>query len=529
MSLPPTIPRALDLAAERFADREALVDHSGPSEVRLTFAQLRHEARRLARALLARGLGAGDRVAVNAPNSHHWVLAALGILYAGATLVPVNTRYTGFETADVLRRSGARALVVAGPFLGVDRLAALREALSDGTLPPEIHTVVQIPAGTDSVVPDSAALQWHELDGAGASVGWDAVDAAAGSVHADDTSDILYTSGTTGLSKGAVSTHASALGVADAWAACGEVSERDRYLVVNPFFHSFGYKAGILVCLLRGATIVPMPVFDVANALDLVQRERITVLPGAPTLYQSILDAPDRRAHDLTSLRLAVTGAATVPVVLVERMQQELNFSTVLTAYGLTEAVVATMCRPGDDPATVATTCGRAAAGFDLRIVDRDGTSLRAGEVGEIQLRGPHSMRGYLDDAEATAEAFGQDGWLRTGDLGSVDDRGYLTITDRLKDMYICGGFNVYPAEVEQTLARLDGVADSAVVGVPDDRLGEVGKAYVVADAAHAVSAEDVVVYCKQRLANYKVPRSVEFRDTLPRNPSGKVLKRDLR
>jgi acyl-CoA synthetase (AMP-forming)/AMP-acid ligase II len=211
-----------------------------------------------------------------------------------------------------------------------------------------------------------------------------------------------------------------------------------------------------------------------------------------------------------------VTGAAVVPVPLVERMQEE--FGTVLTAFGMTEAVVVTMCRPGDDARTVATTCGSPAAGFELRIGDQD----------ELLLRGPNVMLGYLDDPEATAKAIDADGWLHTGDVGHVDERGYLTITDRLKDMYISGGFNVYPAEVEQALARMPGVADSAVVGVPDERLGEVGRAFVVRRDP-GLSTEDVVAYCKGVLANYKMPREVSFIDELPRNASGKVLKFQLR
>jgi acyl-CoA synthetase (AMP-forming)/AMP-acid ligase II len=307
--------------------------------------------------------------------------------------------------------------------------------------------------------------------------------------------------------------------VARAWAELGELTSADRYLVINPFFHSFGYKAGILACLLTGATIVPQRVFDVVEAMRLVAAERITVLPGPPTIYQTMLDHPDRDDVDLSSLRLAVTGAATVPVVLVERMQNELELDAVLTAYGLTEAVVATMCRTDDDASTVAHTCGRPAAGFELRIDPA---------AGEVLLRGPNVMLGYLDDPAATAAAVDAGGWLHTGDVGEVDDRGYLTITDRLKDMYICGGFNVYPAEVEQALARLPGVAESAVVGVPDKRLGEVGKAYVIRRDP-ALSVEDVRGHCLRELANYKVPREIEFRPDLPRNPSGKVLKRLLR
>jgi acyl-CoA synthetase (AMP-forming)/AMP-acid ligase II len=495
-----TIPAALADAAQRFGDAEAVAD--GP--VRLSWRELRDRASTVARGLAAAGVAPGDRVAICAPNTWHWVVAALGTLCAGATLVPVNTRFTATETADLLTRTRAAALFVAGEFLGRDRLAELREG---GHAVP--GTVVHIPVAGDAAPPGTVALADVKST----------VDPDV-RVAPDDVSDVLFTSGTTGRSKGAMSAHRQALAVARAWAELGEVTAADRYLVINPFFHSFGYKAGILVCVLTGATIVPQPVFDVAEAMRLVAAERITVLPGPPTIYQTMLDHPDRDAYDLSSLRLAVTGAAVVPVALVERMQNELELDAVLTAYGLTEAVVATMCRRDDDAATVAHTCGRAAAGFELRVEP---------PAGEVLLRGPNVMLGYLDDPDATAAAIDADGWLHTGDVGTVDERGYLTITDRLKDMYICGGFNVYPAEVEQALARLPGVAESAVVGVPDERLGEVGKAYVVRRGGSVLSDADVVAHCKDVLANYKVPRVVEFADELPRNPSGKVLKRLLR
>jgi acyl-CoA synthetase (AMP-forming)/AMP-acid ligase II len=440
-----TIPAAVARAAREFGDAPALAEPGGP---RFSYRDLHERVTTVARALIAEGVAPGDRVAIWSPNTHHWVLAALGALHAGATLVPVSTRFTGHEALDVIGAAGRAAAVGPG-----------------------------------------------------------------------DVSDILFTSGTTGRSKGAMTAHRQSLAVARAWAGCGRVSPADRYLVVNPFFHSFGFKAGILACLVSGAALVPQPVYDAGRAMALVEAERITVFPGPPTIYQTILDHPDRAAHDLSSLRLAVTGAATVPVALVERMRRELSFESVLTAYGLTEAVVATMCRPGDDPRTVAHTSGRATAGFEVRIAG----------TGEILLRGPNLMLGYLDDEEATRAAIDADGWLHTGDVGHLDEGGYLTITDRLKDMYICGGFNVYPAEVEQVLARLDGVADSAVIGVADARLGEVGRAYLVTRPGHVLDAGEVLAFCRERLASYKVPRQVVFRDGLPRSPAGKVLKRLLR
>jgi acyl-CoA synthetase (AMP-forming)/AMP-acid ligase II len=492
-----TTPAALDAAAERFPAREALVD----GDVRLTWPELRRRVRQCANFYAGAGVRPGDRVAICAPNTWHWPIAALGAHYAGATLVPISTRFTAPETTDVLTRAGVSALAVTGRFLGTDRLAELAER------PP---VVLRIPVeGPED--PLEGVTEWAELDA------FD--DVFTSPAQPGDVSDILFTSGTTGRSKGAMSSHRQALGVAEAWADRGGLTEQDRYLVINPFFHSFGYKAGILAATLRGATLVPQRTFDVAETLRLIEEERISVLPGAPTIHQVLLDAPERTKYDLSSLRLAVTGAATVPVVLVERMQAELGFETVLTAYGLTEAVVATMCRQEDPPDLVARTVGTPAAGFEVRL----------GDGGEVLLRGPNVMLGYLDDPAATAEAIDADGWLHTGDVGLLTESGHLRIVDRIKDMYICGGFNVYPAEVEQALGRLDGVAEAVVVGVPDQVYGEVGKAYLRLRPGAHLSTEDVLTHCKKNLANYKRPRHVEFREDLPRTPSGKVLKRVLR
>jgi acyl-CoA synthetase (AMP-forming)/AMP-acid ligase II len=256
-----------------------------------------------------------------------------------------------------------------------------------------------------------------------------------------------------------------------------------------------------------------------------IAKHQVTVLPGPPTIFQTLLDHPARDSYDLSSLRFAVTGAATVPIMLIERMQTELDVDVVLTAYGLTESNgFATMCRADDDAMTVATTCGRPIADFELRI-----RSATAGQTGEVLLRGPNVMLGYLDDPQATSAAVDTDGWLHTGDVGVLEAAGNLRITGRLTDMYICGGFNVYPAEVEQVLTGLDGVLDCAVIGVPDERLGEVGRAFVVPRPGSGLDEQTVIAYTRQHLANFKAPRSVSFIDMLPRNATGKVVKPLLR
>ncbi len=503
---------ALHHAARTFGAAPAVATGA----VRLSWADLLESVQDVARALIARGVRAGDRVAIWAPNTQHWVIAALAAHYAGAALVPLNTRYVAEEAADVLHRVRAKALFIAGTFLGRDRLAELHAAAPDLA----IDTVVVIPVepGTENM--DIAALDWSELAIVAEQVTVAEAENRAAAVRPDEISDILFTSGTTGRSKGTLVAHRQALAVVRAWAECATLRRDDRYLVISPFFHNFGYKAGILACLVTGATIIPQATFDVPETMRLIGAEKVTVLPGPPTIYQTILDFPDRDRFDLSSLRVAVTGAATVPVVLIERMRSELDFDVVITAYGLSEAAgFGTMCRAEDDAETIANTCGRPIADFELRL----------GEAGEVLLRGPNVMLGYLDDPDSTAEAIDADGWLHTGDVGVIDERGYLKITDRLKDMYISGGFNVYPAEVEQALARLDGVAESAVIGVPDDRMGEVGKAFVVRRPGSALTEDQVLAHASTVLANFKVPRFVEFRDQLPYSAAGKVLKRQLR
>jgi HIP---CoA ligase len=505
---PRTIPAALDRFAHQLPQHAALIT----DDRSFTAATLRDEVHRAAAALIGLGVQRGDRVAIWSPNTWHWVVACLAIHHAGAAMVPLNTRYTAEEAADIVARTQAPVLFGMGRFLGHDRVADLARF----TLPALRH-IVRIPVEA----PDEGS--WDDFIAGGATT--DAVRDRAASVEPDEVSDVLFTSGTTGRSKGVLCAHRQSLSASASWAANGKITSDDRYLCINPFFHNFGYKAGILACLQTGATLIPHLTFDPLGTLQAIERHRITVLPGPPTIYQTLLDHPARGDYDLSSLRFAVTGAATVPVVLVERMQSELDIDIVLTAYGLTEANgMGTMCRADDDAVTVATTCGRPFADFELRI-----DTAAADEAGEVLLRGPNVMLGYLDDPAATAAAIDADGWLHTGDIGAVDAAGNLRITDRLKDMYICGGFNVYPAEIEQVLARMDGIADAAVIGVPDQRLGEVGRAFVVTRPGSTLDEESVIAYTREHLANFKAPRSVRFVDALPRNTGGKVVKTQLR
>ena len=471
-----TIPEMVLSVGDRFGDADAVVD----GDLRITFTELVDLVRRAAGALASAGIDKGDRVAIWAPNSAEWIVAAFGILTAGGVLVPVNTRYKAQEANDIIRRSGAKAVLVQRGFLGLDFQT------------PDDIPVIDLKSGFLS----SGAQFECAVDG-------------------EDIADIMYTSGTTGRPKGVMMNHAQTLRMFSEWCDLADLRKGDRYLVVNPFFHMFGYKAGLIASMIRGATVLPVPVLDVDEVLALVEREKVTMLPGPPTLYQSLLSASG--GHDLSSLRAAVTGAADIPVELIRRIRNELPFETIMTGYGLSEGGTATASRRGDSFEQIATTVGRPCDGIEVRIADDN----------EVLMRGYNVMQGYFGDPGATAEAIDADGWLHTGDLGEIDDDGRLRIIGRKKDMFIIGGFNAYPAEIEGFLLAHPAVDQVAVIGVPDERLGQVGKAFVVSKTT--VAPDDLISWSRERMAGFKVPRFVEFLDALPLNATGKVMKDQLR
>jgi acyl-CoA synthetase (AMP-forming)/AMP-acid ligase II len=517
-----TTPALLARLASERGDDLAVAD----GDVALTCRELAARADDFARAAVATGIGPGDAVAIWAPNAWEWIVAALGSHLAGAHLVPINTRYRGDEALDILARSRARLLVTVHGFLGADYVGMLRAAMArDGATLPHLETIL-IARGDKPV----GTTAWNDFLGRGGPEQAAEVQRRAAAVGPDDRCDIMFTSGTTGRPKGVIASHAQTLRAPRDWSRLIGIRRGDRYLVVAPFFHCFGYKAGWLAALMSGATVLPQPVFDVGAVMGRIARDRITVLPGPPTLYHSLLAHPERAQADLSSLRLAVTGAASVPVELVKRMASDLGFQTVLTGYGLTESTgFATVCRAGDDAETVASTSGRAMPGIEIAVVGDDGQSLPAGQPGEVLIRGYNVTSGYLDDPEATAALVDDGGWLRTGDIGVLDDRGNLRITDRKKDMFIVGGFNAYPAEIENALMRHPDIAQVAVVGAPDERLGEVGVAFVIARPGASLDPEALVAWSRERMANYKVPRRFELVDAFPLNATGKVLKYELR
>ncbi|HEV8297658.1 MAG TPA: FadD3 family acyl-CoA ligase [Acidimicrobiales bacterium] len=513
-----TIPELVDHSAKRYAELEALVD----GDVRLNYAEYGDRINESARAHMASSMQKGDRFSVWAPNIWEWPIAAIGGHKAGAVLIPINTRFRAREAAYVLRKSKAKILFTVTDFLDTDYVAMLRAAEEDL---PDLREIVvlrgPVPEGcvafADFLARES---QVDDLDRADRSA----------SVTGDDVCHILFTSGTTGAPKGAMLVHRAICKAYLAWSDVVGLREGDRYLIINPFFHAFGLNSGVLACIMKGACNLPQSVFDVPTVMRRVPEDRITMLPGPPAIFQTILNHPDLASFDMSTLRLCVTGSAAIPVEMIYAMREKLSFQTIVTGYGLTETSgIATMCRHDDDPETIARTSGRAIPDVEVRVVDPANNEVPRGEPGEIVVRGYNVMKGYLDEPEQTAETIDPDGWLHTGDIGVMDERGYIDITDRVKDMFIVGGFNAYPAEIENLMLRHPHIGQVAVVGVPDKRMGEVGMAFIVPRTGTHPDPAEIIAWCREEMANFKVPRYIEIVDSFPLNASGKVLKYELR
>lgn len=503
-------------SAERFGSAPAIVDGG----TTLSFEEVASEMLMVARGLMSLGVKAGDRVALWAPNSSRWITSALGILATGAWLVPLNTRFKGGEAAYIIGKSQARVLVCANGFFGAEPLSMLAEADPDLRLD---HRVV-----IDGPVPEGS-LSWTELSDRAQAVEEKAALDRIGSIRYEDVSDVIFTSGTTGHPKGVMLRHGDSMRAYLAFNEGLQLYEGDRLLIVLPFFHCFGYKAGWMLSLMVGATAVPLPSFDPAEALRTIEQERITHMGGAPTIFNALLSHPDMKTTDFSTFRVATVSAAYVPVELVHRMKDDFGLDYSMTGYGLTESHgLVSITLPGDPPEVVANWCGRPIPGTEVKLVDDQGQEVPLGERGEVLFRGFLVSNGYLEEPEANAATF-QDGWLHTGDIAYANADGCLKVCDRKKDMYISGGFNVAPAEVEGVLASWDRVMTAAVVGVPDEYLGEVGAAFVIPAPGVELTAEEVIAYSREVMANYKVPRRVEIVSDLPLNATGKILKNELR
>ena len=501
-----TIPALIKLQADKLGSKPALISDNET----LSFLELDNLSTNIATHLIDLNVLPGDRVAIWAPNMNEWVLAAVAIHKVGGVLVPINTRMKGKEAAYILNNSESKILFSVRTFLGTDYF----QLLENEDLPYLKYQIsLDETEATDSKIAFPTLID-------------KTLDVQLPEVIETDMADIIFTSGTTGKPKGVISSHLQNIKVFDYWSTYIGLNENDRYLIVNPFFHTFGYKAGWLAAVMRGVTAYPCPIFDADKIIQIINKEKISMLPGPPTLYQSILTSELVKTMDISSLRLGVTGAASIPIQLIKDMKETLGFETVITAYGLTESTgVVTMCTPDDDYETIATTSGCAIADVEVKCVNHDNQEVPAGEPGEILVRGYNITQGYFKNPEATQEAIDIDGWLHTGDIGILDTNGYIKITDRSKDMFIVGGFNAYPAEIENILCDHPAISQAAVIGIEDERMGEVAKAFVVLKPNQDLDADSLLQWSKDNMANYKVPREIEFVSELPTNAAGKIMK----
>ncbi len=508
-----TVGGLLERRAALRPDAEVAVGARGE---RLTYRGLDEEATALASGLRALGVRAGDRVALDMPNWPEFLVAYFAVAKMGAIVVPLNVRYRAQEVGYMLAHSGASALITCQSFGDFDYLA-MAEALRPG-LADLAHVIVA------RGKPRPGTLAFEEVVAAGRRA-----PSSFDPVGADDVFMILYTSGTTGTPKGAMLTHASKVIISAMQAQALECTEGDVFLAAVPLGHVFGTSGTIGAAVAAGAKMVLVDVYHAGRVLEAIARERITVHHAVPTMFTLELNHPERGRFDLSSLRTGIIAGAPAGADLVRRIRVELGCN-VCQAYGLTEsASLVTITRLSDTDELRSETCGQAYPGIGVRILGDDGREAGAGQVGEVLVSGPGVMKGYYRMPRETQDAFTADGWLRTGDLGTMDERGYLRIIGRTKEMIIRGGFNVYPREIEDLLAGHPQVLMVAVIGYPDAVLGERICAVVQPKPGAAATAEELIAFCRGRLADFKVPDLVSFTDSFPMTPSGKIQKARLK
>jgi fatty-acyl-CoA synthase len=513
-----TVGRLLTQLAEWLPGHDALVyPHRN---LRWTFLDLETEARLIARGLIASGVERGDRVAVWATNVPEWVVLQFALAKIGAILVTVNTSLRAREIEYLLRQSETSTLFTIAGFRDVDYVAELREAMPAG-----VKRVFFIGDHCPDGLTPYAALRE-----AAASVPDDTLDDRAGAIRVDDVINMQYTSGTTGFPKGVM---LSSRNIVNNGYWIGEglgYTPDDRLCLCVPLFHCFGCVLGVLAAYTHGAALYPVEAFDPRRVLETVDRGRCTALYGVPTMFLAELDHPEFARFDTSTLRTGIMAGALCPEPLMRRVIEQMKMRELTIVYGLTETSPGLTQTPRDaDLAERTQTVGRVLPEVDVRIVNPGtGEPCPTGEDGELWAKGYVVMKGYYKMPEATAAAITADGWLRSGDGGHIDAEGYVYVTDRIKDMIISGGENIYPAEIESVIAAHPDVVEAALIGVPDERWGEVGRAFVVVRAAASLDEAALQAFLRMRLAKYKLPKTIRFIDALPRTGPGKVDKRAL-
>ena len=529
------IGQALDRASERFPDGLALVmRHTGE---RFTWRQLRHEVEKLSRGLMGLGVEKGQRVGMWATNCTEWVLAQFATAKIGAILVNLNPRYRAHELEYALRQSECQTLLLISGFRDCDYVETLFSVAPESrTNPPGDFSSQRLPHLKNVVFcgepAPSAMLSWKQLLAMGEQVSTEQLRAREATLSPRDAINIQYTSGTTGFPKGATLTHFNVVNNGMLIGDCMKLTEQDRVCIPVPFYHCFGMVLGNLNCVMHGSTmVIPADFFDPLETLRTVEAERCTALYGVPTMFIAELEHPQFRDFDLTSLRTGIMAGSSCPIELMRQVTEVMHLYELTIAYGLTEASpVITQTRTDDSLERRVTTVGRLLPHTEVKIVDvKTGRIVPRGSNGELCTRGYLVMQGYYNNPKATAETIDADGWLRTGDLATMDKDGYVRITGRIKEMIIRGGENIYPREIEEFLHTCPAIADVQVVGVPDAKFGEQVMAWIILRKGHELTPEAVKKFCKGEIADFKIPRLVRFVDSFPITISGKVQKFRMR
>lgn len=508
----PSIGRMFEDNAAHFGDAPAVIE----GEMELSYRQLLDAARAGAKSLLAAGIGRGELVAFWAPNGWRWAVMAHAVWLVGGVVVPISSRLKVLEAGPILERTAARILFTVSECASVRFIESLHEAYgSDLSGLPALKHLVHL----DNDQSFNCFLK------SGAEIGDAVLAHATDAIAGEDVCEIVFTSGTTGVPKGVQLSHRQLMLSYWTWSGIGGLGFGDKYLVITPFSHGFGLNAGIIASALRGMCMVVLDVFEPERTMGLIRRHGINVMGGPPNLFARLMDLPEVIANPPKSLRVAFLGAASVPMEILKRCRSVLGIERVINAYGLMEACVVSMTRADDPPDVIAGTTGRALEAVEVKVADDTGTPLPVGTPGEILVRSYGVMKGYWRDPAQTAFSLTADGWFHTGDIGTIDPAGNITIVDRKRDMFICGGFNAYPAEIENLLLRIDGLSAVSVVAVPDALRGEVPVAFVVPAANSGVGPDTVLAWAKRNIASYKVPRQVHVVGALPLNANGKVMK----
>lgn len=527
-----TLGDLIDRAADKYGKSEAIVFEGQ----RLTYEELHTQVDNLAKGLLNLGISKGDKIALWMSNCPEWEVCEYAIFKSGGVMIPLNTRFKLEELAYILEQSDATTLIMGDRFLGIDFMEMIYELIPQLKETPEGQLEsTRFPYLKNIICKRGknykGIFAFNEVLDSGNALDDEALVERARTIKGEDVVCIPYTSGTTGFPKGVMTTHAQYLKEVNDIAERLTIKEGDRFCTTTPFSFNFGNFFGPLMATMLGGCVAPLDNFDPGKALEVIEKEKCTNIMGTPTIYIEILRHPKFNRHKVTSLRTGVIGAAPSPVQLIDDIMSKMGVSGLLAAYGMTENSGATTAtRVGDPPEVIATTVGKPLPDVEIKIVDPEtGKALEREQKGELCTRGYLVMKGYYKMPEETAGVIDEDGWFHTEDLGIITKEGNLKITGRLKDMFISGGTNVYPAEVENYLFKHPKIKQVSVVGVSDSKMGEVGMAFIILEQEKKSSSEEIIEFCKGKIANYKVPRYVEFVEEFPLTAMGKVQKFKLK